>query len=67
MVKTEFFRTREDGVNLYLTKSTDNKYIIQDQTGAKYIEAIDIENSGYTYTESDEEIILMNEEDTINE
>jgi len=58
MIHTEFFRTREDGINLYRTYSDINHYIIQDQTNIKYIEAIDIENSGYTYTESDEEIII---------
>lgn len=57
MIVTEFYRTREDGVNLYKTYSDINHYIIQDQTGAKYTEAIDIENRGYTYTESDEEIV----------
>lgn len=57
MIVTEFYRTREDGVNLYRTYSDINHYIIQDQTGAKYIGAIDIENRGYTYTESDEEIV----------
>lgn len=58
MIVTDFYRTREDGVNLYRTYSDINHYIIQDQTGAKYVEAIDIENRGYTYTESDEEIII---------
>lgn len=72
MITTEFYRTREDGVNLYKTYSTINHYIIQDQTGAEYIEAIDIENSGYTYTESDKEItdeedIIIPEEEPINE
>jgi hypothetical protein len=57
MIVTELYRTREDGVNLYKTYSDINHYIIQDQTGAKYVEAIDIENSGYTYTESYEEIV----------
>lgn len=52
----EFYRTREDGVNLYLTYSNIHHYIIQDQTGAEYEEAIDIENAPYTYTESDKEI-----------
>lgn len=56
MIKTEFYRERFDGVKLYKTYSDDNKYIIQDQTNRKYTEAIDVENSGYTYTETDEEI-----------
>ena len=56
MILTEFYRTREDGVNLHRTYSDINHYIIQDQTGRQYIDAVDIEDSGYTYTESDEEI-----------
>lgn len=39
---------------LVRTYSDIGMFIIQDQTGNKYSEAIDIENSGYTYTESDE-------------
>lgn len=58
MIVTEFYRTREDGVNLYRTYSDINHYIIQDQTGRQYTDAIDIENRGYTYTESDEEIVI---------
>ena len=37
------------------TTSDANKYLIQNETGVKYAEAIDIPNK-YTYTESDEEI-----------
>lgn len=43
------------GKNLIRTYSDKNKYIIQNETGIKYAEAIDIPNK-YTYTESDEEI-----------
>lgn len=57
MIHTEFYRTREDGVNLYKSYSDINHYIIQDYTGNKYIEAIDIEDAPYTYTESDKEIV----------
>jgi hypothetical protein len=53
MIHTDFYRTREDGVNLYKTYSDDNRYVIQEQTGIQYIEAIDVENSGYTYIEGD--------------
>ena len=53
MVRTEFYRVREDGVNLYKTYSDANMMIRQDQTGTLYEEAIDIENRGYTYTETD--------------
>jgi hypothetical protein len=53
MVVTEFFKTRPDGVKLYKTYSDENFYIEQEQTGNRYTEAIDIENSGYTYVETD--------------
>ena len=55
-VVREFYRTREDGVNLYRKYSSINHYIIQDQTGAEYEETIDVENAPFTYTESDKEI-----------
>lgn len=52
MVKTEFFRTREDGVNLYRTYSDEGFMIERD--GVLYEEAIDPENSGRVYTETTE-------------
>lgn len=51
MIKTEFYTTRPDGVNLYRTYSDSGFYIEQD-TGAIYAEAIDVENRGNTYTET---------------
>lgn len=56
MVIKEFYETREDGVNLYRSYSNEDFYIIQDQTGAKYAEAIDVEDAPYTYTETHEKI-----------
>ena len=56
MIVREFYKTRQDGVNLYRTYSDSNKYILQVETGIKYGEAIDVENANYTYTESDESI-----------
>lgn len=58
MIQTEFFRTREDGVNLYRTYSDEDYKIRQIETGAIYEEAIDVENSGFTYEETDEKIEL---------
>jgi hypothetical protein len=52
MIITEFYTTRPDGVNLYRTYS-DNGFFIEQNTGAVYSEAIDVENSGFTYTETD--------------
>lgn len=63
-----FYMKRSDGVELYRfavpnTKTIDKdgteywdspKFKIrQDQTGVLYDEAIDVENKGYTYTETD--------------
>lgn len=53
MLKTEFYRTREDGVDLYITYSNTNHYIIQNETGVMYENAIDIKDK-YTYRESEE-------------
>lgn len=54
MIVTEFYTTREDGVKLYRTYSDEGKVILQNETGVKYEEAIDVEGSEYTYTETDE-------------
>jgi len=53
MIKTEEYMTRSDGVKLIRTYSDAGFQIRQDQTGIVYSEAIDVENSGYTYTETD--------------
>lgn len=42
--------------------SDDGRYLIQNETGRIYSEAIDVETASYTYTESDEEIELSAEE-----
>lgn len=55
MIITEFYREREDGINLYRTYS-DQGLMIEQETGAIYDAAIDIENSGHTYTETDQPI-----------
>ena len=57
MIVTEYYSTRSDGVRLFLTYSDIDHYIIQDQTGAVYESAIDVENKGYTYTESEDLIV----------
>ena len=53
MIINEFYREREDGVRLYRTYSDAGTMIRQEQTGAVYSEAVDVENSGYTYVETD--------------
>ena len=57
MIITEFYTTRVDGVNLYRTYSDAGLYIRQEQTGAEYAEAIDVEGSGMTYVETDSPIV----------
>lgn len=54
MVKTELYMTREDGVKLYRTFSTDGFAVRQVETGIVYSEAVDIEGAPYTYEETDE-------------
>ena len=54
MIVKEFYMKREDGINLYITYSDESYYIRQIETGAIYSEAIDVENSSYTYEETDE-------------
>ncbi len=58
-IKTEFYRTREDGVTLVRTYSDINHYIERD--GVVYSEAIDPEELGRTYTETDQLIEEMEE------
>ena len=53
MIINEFYREREDGVKLYKTYSDADMMIQQEQTGAMYSEAVDVENSGNTYIETD--------------
>lgn len=53
MLVKEFYRKREDGVNLYRTYSDENFKIRQIQTDTLYDEAIDVEDSIYTYEETD--------------
>lgn len=50
----EFYKTRKDGVNLFRTYSNEGFFILQNETQTKYTEAIDVENTPYTYTETDE-------------
>ena len=53
MLRNDFYMTRDDGVKLFRTYSDSGMMIRQDQTDILYSEAIDIMNSGYTYTETD--------------
>jgi hypothetical protein len=52
MIRKEFYETRKDGVNLYRTYSDENYKIKQIETDILYDEAIDVEDSTYTYEET---------------
>ena len=62
MIITEFYRVREDGINLYKTYSDKGLKIENEQTGAVYDEVINIENRGYTYTETNIPIEIEEED-----
>lgn len=51
MIKKEYYRTREDGVNLYRSYSDLELPIRQIETGIEYDEAIDVEGADYHYEE----------------
>ena len=53
MIVVEYYMTREDGVVLNRTYSDDGFYILQNETGIEYSEAVDVENAVYTYSETD--------------
>ena len=62
MIVREEYKTRSDGMKLFRTYSDEGKFIIQNETGIHYEEAIDVENAPYTYTEIDEDVELTDEE-----
>jgi hypothetical protein len=53
MIVKEFYKTRNDGVNLYRTYSDANMMIRQNETGILYAEAIDVSYAWYSYSETD--------------
>ena len=56
MIVREYFRTRNDGVNLFRIYSNEGYMIKQVETGIVYNEAVDVENANYTYEETNEKI-----------
>ena len=72
MIKTEYFNTRNDGVVLVKTYSTENKYIKQLETNLEYDIAIDVgevelgiyKPKNYTYEETNE---LIKEDEVLTE
>lgn len=53
MIQKEFYKTRQDGVNLYRTYSDKGLQIRKVGTDEVYDEAIDVENVPYIYEETD--------------
>jgi hypothetical protein len=56
MIITEYYKTRKDGVVLNRTYSDAGFYILQNETGIEYSEAVDVEGAPYTYSETDKPI-----------
>lgn len=61
MLLKEFFIERNDGVKLYRTYSNIGYKIRQIETGIEYDEAIDVENSIYSYEETNNLIETIEE------
>ena len=61
----EFYKTRNDGINLYKIYSNEGYIIHKLNTEEYYSEAIDVESSNYEYIETNEKIEV--EENIINE
>lgn len=59
MIIREFFETRDDGINLFISYSNLNFKIQNIQSGEIYDNAVDIENSTNQYQETN---ILVGEE-----
>lgn len=55
MIIREFYRVREDGINLYRIYS-DQDVMIRQETGNLYEESIDMEGIEHTYEETDIDI-----------
>ena len=53
MIQKEMFAVREDGVNLWRTYSDQGMMIKKTGSEETYIEAVDIDDSGFVYSETD--------------
>lgn len=56
MIKTEYYMTRADGVELHRTYSDKGVKIQKVGTDEIYDDAVDVEGAGYRYTETEEPI-----------
>lgn len=64
MIVTEYFMTRKDGVVLNRTYSDAGFFILQNETGIEYSEAVDVEGAPYTYSETDKPLPEEENEET---
>ena len=62
MIVTDFYRTREDGVELFRTYSNENKYVSREGEAVKYEEIICSEDRLGVFVESEEEIVNLEED-----
>lgn len=67
MIQTVFHKTRDDGVDLYRTYSDVDMMIQKNGTDEIYIEAVDVEDSGFSYTETDIPIDKREDELTLED
>ena len=58
----EFYKTRNDGINLYKIYSNEGYIIHKLNTEEYYSEAIDVENAPFEYEETKEKIVIPEEE-----
>ena len=56
MIVREWYKTREDGVELWRTYSDAGYLIRQVETGTEYSEAVDVADAPYTYAETETKI-----------
>ena len=57
MIVTEYYRTREDGVELFRTYSDANKYVKREGSNVKYEEIVCEKERCSGIVESEEEIV----------
>ena len=65
MIKTEYYMTRADGVELIRTYSDKGVKIQKVGTDEIYDDAVDVEGAGYRYTETEEPIEVESNEEEV--
>jgi hypothetical protein len=64
MIQRQLYKTRVDGVNLYVTFSDEGWKIRKkgNRRGSLYNQAVDVEGANYEYEEADEKVMHTAEE-----